>query len=299
MAFAGYSYASSECLSAFDTSTPGGCTASPFRVKNTFIDVGLDASFGYTPARRRCHSAPPAPQDSDASTDADSSCDDASSLGEDLQRGVSFGAVSEVVDASSQRSASVVAPSTLASRTKLSSGARLWAPVLLAAPAPLIAAPLAAPPLAALAAQALPQHVRLSFAVVVADVLRQVRRANGVERAEIAEGPEGWTVYATVQQQNVGQASRCLVGAKQAVQEAAEKSAGVCLIGCEASPFVPLLRGFGFSAQLAAMPDKANACWDLVGRGCCYRGQACRWRHPSWQTSITIQMAMEAQTQLA
>jgi hypothetical protein len=84
------------------------------------------------------------------------------------------------------------------------------------------------------------------------------------------------------------QARHALFAAKEAMLRRAEQSEGVYVVGYEAEPFAPSSMGIGCRGQLAIVRNEKSACWDFITKGLCHRGCACRWQHPSWQTSVEV-----------
>jgi hypothetical protein len=142
-------------------------------------------------------------------------------------------------------------------------------------------------PPVSIAPKVLPEAIRRRFATVVAAGLQALR--SRAQKAEVQETPgKGWTLSCTVpaSQMQSFEATTEFVG--DALLKAAEASDGVYIVGYEAMPFAALGSRPGFSATLALVPDEANACWDLLARGYCRRGCACRWQHPSWQVTVEV-----------
>eukprot|EP00930_Biecheleria_cincta_P050151 TRINITY_DN3532_c0_g1_i1.p1 TRINITY_DN3532_c0_g1~~TRINITY_DN3532_c0_g1_i1.p1 ORF type:complete len:282 (+),score=47.43 TRINITY_DN3532_c0_g1_i1:207-1052(+) len=79
--------------------------------------------------------------------------------------------------------------------------------------------------------------------------------------------------------------------AKQSLLNWAETaSSSTYVLGYSGRPFQ---LGVGcFVAQLAAMEDPDNACWDSYRWGCCTRGGLCRWQHPKQVIPIAVRVEM-------
>jgi len=80
-----------------------------------------------------------------------------------------------------------------------------------------------------------------------------------------------------------------LTATKEALMRMPAEKDGVHVLGSHTQPFTP--QPHGFSALLALMPDKSQACWEMYRKGFCSRGSACRWQHPTRSFPINVVVA--------
>jgi hypothetical protein len=156
-------------------------------------------------------------------------------------------------------------------RTKLSAGAKAWAPKFHAA-----------------SVKHMPSDVQCKFAEIMAAAQASWMSCPCVQQVGCVQRDPGWLLEATCQQTDLPNAQLILTLAKQALLDAAEKSQNVYILGYKKSPFESKVAGLGFSVQLAIVEDETSACWDLLETGTCHRGCSCRWQHPTWQMPLTV-----------
>lgn len=283
---------------------------SNFTIKNTFVDVGdgFDES-PYPP--RRASSAPPTPCNSQRHGTEEEACakmlplkgqapfipmheDEASSRStcappdecDELSTSAYSAAWPSTTDASAEGAAPI-------ERAPLSTGARMWAPVLHASalqgpgamhmhmvvPVPMAAAP------------PMPSEAQVQVAEMVAAARGALRGCSCVNVVSVRVGHGGdWLVEASVDgEADVTALGKAMEAAQAELLAAAERSGGVYVIGYEAAPFAPLHNGaVGFNCSLGIVPDESIACWNLLQKGFCRRGHQCRWQHPPWQVSVRV-----------
>mmetsp|Transcript_22540 Transcript_22540/g.49823 ORF Transcript_22540/g.49823 Transcript_22540/m.49823 type:complete len:275 (+) Transcript_22540:123-947(+) len=256
-----------------------------FTIKNTFIDLGE----GSAAPTRRASSAPPlreacdaksllglrvpsslsicepvaAPQrnHSDESTEAGASDEEAS-----LASGSGF------LEGPFSQTALVPAPvQGPEQRMKLRSLARPWKPTVY--------------PKGDLG---LPYEVAQEFNSVIVRATAALEECGFAQSIHIMQS--SCCCYLSVQllPELFHNAEQVLATARSAITKASEASRRCYLIGYETMPFTPKPWGFGFSSELVLVTNEANACWDLLAKGHCQWGRACRWRHPSWQVSFEV-----------
>eukprot|EP00928_Gymnodinium_smaydae_P064489 TRINITY_DN47803_c0_g1_i1.p1 TRINITY_DN47803_c0_g1~~TRINITY_DN47803_c0_g1_i1.p1 ORF type:complete len:322 (-),score=81.18 TRINITY_DN47803_c0_g1_i1:27-992(-) len=286
-------------------------TASPYVIKNTFIDVQED-DFMASPSLRRSASAPPVFKQTErqiseldglatnepvttprcptecslqlCSTESTCALTDEDDTYPENDSGVSD--TLSVVSSSECLALSLVDLVAPPPRTALTSKAKAWSP----GSAKTLGAdggfrpPPAPPPLA-------PAAIQQGFAGVAAAAQLALERCAGVERVAHDASPVAeLSLRAVSQPQHPLQAQHTLAVAKQAMLSAAEQSNGVYVVGYEVQPFVPSASGLGFGARLAYVEDEGAACWDFLARGFCNRCCACRWRHPSFITRVSVSL---------
>lgn len=103
---------------------------------------------------------------------------------------------------------------------------------------------------------------------------------------EATESHLGWNIIARLLPRDCHQKETTLTLAKQAIISASEVSSPLYVLGYSARPFVDTVGGF--SARFVGVSDEHNACWGLLQQGFCRYGEACRWRHPTYQTTINV-----------
>lgn len=135
----------------------------------------------------------------------------------------------------------------------------------------------------------LPPEVQSAFAEIVLAGQNALRCCPCVVKVENTQHAGGWAVIGTVPQAQFQQVQPSLATMQKVMLRAAEVSANAYIIGYDAAPFAPAGPGhFGFRTQLALVQDESSACWDLLSKGYCHRGCACRWQHPSWQATVDV-----------
>lgn len=107
---------------------------------------------------------------------------------------------------------------------------------------------------------------------------------NSVMAGQDAAG--NWAVTASIPFGKVGLEGHALNLAKQALLQSAEKSNSVYVMGYLARPFH--LTAQGFDAVLCNVEDEASACWDFLGKGCCYQRGRCQWLHPALMARVKV-----------
>jgi len=138
-------------------------------------------------------------------------------------------------------------------------------------------------------AVAMPEQARVSFAEVVAAGLQALRSSSLVEKAEVQQTADGWSLHCTMSDKKFTQAHLQAITSEtgNTMLEAAENSQSVYIVGYEKQPFQPLIGRSGFSATLALVPDEASVCWDFLAGGACRRC-SCRWQHPMLQAAVEV-----------
>jgi len=255
----------------------------PFCIKNTFIDVFDD--FNQPTLTRRSASAPPTPRGSDSSSIRCFSPlkSPGSWSGASTPSAESSGAGLEVYEDSCGESvasesvgvtltlAELLPPPTAPSRTKLNTGAKVWAPNTRGG-----------------SSLPMPPDVKNQFAEIVAAAQAALMGCACFEQVGSIHREEGWFLHASCQQADLLSARGNLAIAKQAMLRASEKSGKIYILGYEKVPFAESAGGLGFTAKLALVDDESAACWDLLTTGACCRGCKCRWQHPAWQMSVSV-----------
>merc|ERR550537_1292725 len=109
--------------------------------------------------------------------------------------------------------------------------------------------------------------------MVVWTVLAQSCYLMGVKVSEV---PTGFCLTAEMSRSALGNWERALSMAKQALLDAASRSANIYVLGYKARPFTQTATGF--EATLAKMPiEEESVCWTTFEEGHCVRGPACCW----------------------
>lgn len=115
----------------------------------------------------------------------------------------------------------------------------------------------------------------------------------GLVSAEVARTCQGYEIKVNMLggPEAAPQVEGLLTLAKQSLLNWAEtNSSFTYVLGYCGRPFQ---LGVGcFVAQLGAMEDPDNACWDTYRWGCCKRGNLCRWQHPKQVISIAVRVEM-------
>lgn len=142
--------------------------------------------------------------------------------------------------------------------------------------------------------RSLPTEARLAFAEVVAAGKSSLMVSSGLTKVHTMENSGGWSLAAGVQGTAGGNVEGALADAGEALLAAAGESENVYVVGYEREPFKPLHNGVGFRAQLAIVPDEALACWDLLAKGVCSRGCACKWQHPAFTANLRVSLEVES-----
>jgi len=115
----------------------------------------------------------------------------------------------------------------------------------------------------------------------------------GLVSTEVARTCQGYEIKVTMlgRPEAALQVEGLLTLAKQSLLNWAETaSSSTYVLGYCGRPFQ---LGVGcFVAQLGAMEDPDNACWDSYRWGCCKRGNLCRWQHPKRVIPISVRVEM-------
>jgi len=132
-------------------------------------------------------------------------------------------------------------------------------------------------------------HRQLSEVMSVAETIL-LRENSVVQHVRCSENATGWTIVGSIHPTQAAYAKRVLASAGDQMLTSAQQCSNVHVIGAGANPFTPLYGGLGFSVQVAFLPNEAAACWNLLRKGFCARGHACRWQHPSWEATVNVQL---------
>lgn len=122
--------------------------------------------------------------------------------------------------------------------------------------------------------------------MIVAAALTALAGCGPVYGAMASDGPRGVSMVAQIRPEDLPRRERALTVVKEALLQAAAASGNVYVLGYLAQPFVNT--PCGFAVQLAASPPESEACWDVLKKGACRRGGACRWRHPTQQRTVNV-----------
>lgn len=121
-----------------------------------------------------------------------------------------------------------------------------------------------------------------SFVMMVTSMLTGVAAAQAFNDQD----GQGWRVEVSLRAEDMCFKENFLTVVKNALMEAAQLSQNVYIMGTGAKPFIS--KSQGFTTMLGEMADRTQACWDLYMKGCCWRGDACRWRHPQCLMPVNV-----------
>ena len=102
-----------------------------------------------------------------------------------------------------------------------------------------------------------------------------------------------WSLVGYCLPQHESYAQILVSQAKMGLVDAADNSDDVFVMGQDANTFMLTHGQVAISVQLALVKDKKKACWDVLTKGFCPRGSACRWQHPVWKAPVSITIAFE------
>lgn len=255
---------------------------SPIGIKNTFVHI-QDVVVP-TASRRRSSSAPPTMQAASPEPSCDMPlsklhlCTDDSNASTSDQDNDAYtsDADSTTVDSSPRTCYISIAPLS-PQRTPLSLATKAWSP--------------SQGPVAPLGGVPLDLRHRLSRTIVKAKELFGAFTL--IQRTALMENCGVWSLVGYCLPQHRNYAQILLARAKMALVAEADNSTDVFVIGHDGAAFAVSHNQIGMSVQLALVEDKCSACWDILTKGFCPRGHACRWQHPLWKAPVTIAIAFE------
>lgn len=121
-----------------------------------------------------------------------------------------------------------------------------------------------------------------SFVMMVTSMLTSTASAQAFNDQD----GQGWRVEVTLRPEDLLYKEHFLAVAKNALIESAQSSSSVYIMGSGAKPFISTSQGF--TTMLGEMTDRSQACWDVYMHGCCWRNNACRWKHPQCLMPLNI-----------
>mmetsp|Transcript_62066 Transcript_62066/g.134684 ORF Transcript_62066/g.134684 Transcript_62066/m.134684 type:complete len:322 (+) Transcript_62066:81-1046(+) len=139
-------------------------------------------------------------------------------------------------------------------------------------------------------APGVPRSIRKQQEDVVASTCMALERAKCVIAVENTHIPLGWTLKASLSQQDLHQRERLLTLAKESSLWAAKQTTGVYIVGFCNRPFTEKPHGFTFT--LCGVADQAQACWDSLQWGACKRPGRCRWKHPDCKRTVNVVVSL-------
>lgn len=108
-------------------------------------------------------------------------------------------------------------------------------------------------------------------------------------KVSVLQNTEGWSIIASIKNEDAWQAQKLLETAQAALISASETSQRVLVVNCKPLP----AHDSGFRAVLGLVDDSSKACWDIFSAKGCTRGSWCQWQHPRFTRRLDVSVQFE------
>lgn len=178
---------------------------------------------------------------------------------------------------------SVAEQSPAYTRTPLRRNSKVWSPCQASTALAATTAPLGGVPL----------DIRHRLSRTILHAKQMIGALSLIYRTALMESTGVWSLVGYCNPEHRNYAQILLSKAKQALVSAADNSSDVFAIGYDATPVMGSQCQICVNMQFALVEDKSKACWDILTKGFCPRGHACRWQHPLWKAPVSIGISFE------
>jgi hypothetical protein len=168
-------------------------------------------------------------------------------------------------------------------RTPLRRNSKVWSPCQASTALAATTAPLGGVPL----------DIRHRLSRTILHAKQMIGALSLIYRTALMESTGVWSLVGYCNPEHRNYAQILLSKAKQALVSAADNSSDVFAIGYDATPVIGSQCQICVNMQFALVEDKSKACWDILTKGFCPRGHACRWQHPLWKAPVSIGISFE------